>query len=286
MKYDKLFACAAAGIHAGESGRVQTVRMDESVVPGCMFSDVSWYTRPFSSDGMIRHDSDEVCMFAGSDPGEPENLAAEIEFRIENDRLMLTDTCFVFVPKGAAHGIMSVKSLKKPFIRCSCHLNISEYAFVPAEASEPAGKYAGNAVMRYEPVDGKLPEAPEGFLHRLLWMDGKKLAGAPYIESVWFMTTNDTGPAPHAHDFDEIIGFIGTDPEHPEELGAEIHFCVEDEEIPVNKSCLIYIPRGVKHSPIYVPSLKRPIIHFSGGNGGDYARKNALSESNNYKPGM
>jgi hypothetical protein len=106
-----------------------------------------------------------------------------------------------------------------------------------------------------------------------VFLDGKRLKGAPYAEAVWFLTTNDTGPAPHTHEnFDEFIGFIGSDPEHPDALNAEIDFYIEDEKITVTKSCLVYIPRGLTHSPIYVPKLQRPIIHFSGGNGGDYAR--------------
>ena len=122
-------------------------------------------------------------------------------------------------------------------------------------------------------MDGRIPAAPEGFLTFLLWIDGKKLKGAPYMEAVWFKTSNDTGPEAHAHDFDEFIGFVGTDPEHPEELGAEVQFYIGDEYFTVTKSCLVYIPRGVRHSPILVPKLSRPIIHFSGGNGGDYKRE-------------
>ena len=103
--------------------------------------------------------------------------------------------------------------------------------------------------------------------------NGKKLSGAPYLEAVWFLTSNDTGPEEHTHDFDEFLGFVGTDAERPEELGAQITFSIGGETITVTKSCLVYVPRGVKHSPILVPSLERPIIHFSGGNGGDYRRK-------------
>jgi len=122
-------------------------------------------------------------------------------------------------------------------------------------------------------VDGKLPTAPEGFLTLLLWIDGQKLPGAPYMEAVWFKTSNNTGPEKHTHDFDEFIGFIGSDPTDPSELGAQVEFFIEGEKITITKSCLVYIPRGVEHSPILVPRLDRPVIHFSGGNGGDYVRE-------------
>jgi hypothetical protein len=33
---------------------------------------------------------------------------------------------------------------------------------------------------------------------------------------------------------------------------------------------LIFIPRGIAHSPLLVHKLEKPIIHFSGGNSGNY----------------
>ena len=80
------------------------------------------------------------------------------------------------------------------------------------------------------------------------------------------------GPAAHTHDFDEVIGFLGTDPDDPGALGA-VTFEVEGQTVAFDRSCVIYIPRGMRHSPILVPALERPIIHFTGGSGGDYATK-------------
>ena len=252
---------------------VRSVRMDGSFFKGCMFGEVCWITKPFSRDSFFKHESDELLVFIGGDVGDHENLNAEIELWIENDKITLTTTSIVFVPAGAAHGRITVKNVKKPVFHYTCHLNTDTYTELPAEASAPAGTYAGSWVEKYAPVDGRMPGAPEGFLQLLLWIDGKKLKGAPYMEAVWFKTSNDTGPEAHAHDFDEFIGFIGSDPEHPEELGAEVHFYIGDEYFSMTKSCLVYIPRGVKHSPILVPKLEKPIIHFSGGNGGDYKRE-------------
>jgi len=154
----------------------------------------------------------------------------------------------------------------------TCHLNTDTYVEKPAAPAAEEGKYANNSVEKYAPVDGKMPTAPEGFLTLLLWIDGKKLSGAPYMEAVWFNTVNDTGPPEHEHDFDEFIGFFGSDPDNADDLGGEISFYVDGETYSFTKSCLIYIPRGVTHSPILVPKLERPILHFSGGNGGDYIR--------------
>lgn len=249
------------------------VWMDSKVVPGCMFNQVSWIKADCTRPGLIKHDSDSLLMLIGNNPKDPENLNAEIELWLENDKLTLNHTCFVFIPAGVAYGNITVRGLTKPVFYYSVHLNASDYVELPAQATVPAGKYANQVVEKYAPVDGRIPEAPPGFLDFLLWIDGKKLPGAPYMESVLFKTSNDTGPAGHAHDFDEIIGFIGSDPEHPEDLGAEVQLALGERIITIHKSALFYVPRGTTHSPLIVTKLDRPIYHFSGGNGGDYIRK-------------
>lgn len=278
MPYAKYFALAKPGKQGiggdkTDRARVEIVTMDKEFMERCIYGQASWIIKPYKRKDFFKHRSDELLMFIGSNPDDPENLNAEIELWLENDRLVLTKTSMVFVPAGVAHGRMEVKSLNKPVFQYTCHINTDTYEEIPARATVPEGTYAGNWVEKYAPVDGKLPTAPEGFLTRLLWMDGKKLSGAPYLEAVWFLTANDTGPEEHTHDFDEVLGFIGTDSENPSDLGAEISFAIGDEVIAVTKSCLVYVPRGVAHSPILVPKMQRPIIHFSGGNGGDYIRQ-------------
>jgi hypothetical protein len=249
------------------------VRLDGDIVENTVFYQANWFVKPFVQKGLYKNDSDKLMVFIGSNADDHENLNAEIELWIENDKLTLKETCIVFVPKGVAHGRMTVKNVTKPVISYSCLMNTAYCVDTPAEATAPVGAYAGNVVEKYAPVDGFLPPAPEGFLTRLLWLDGAKLAGAPYMEAVWFHTANDTGPENHFHDFDEIIGFLGSDPAHPEELNGELTILLDGETVPFTKSCVIYIPRGVTHSPILAPRLDRSLIHFSGGNGGDYARR-------------
>jgi hypothetical protein len=254
-------------------GRRQSVWLDGNVVKDTIFAEAFWFVKPCQETGMRMHNSDELMIFIGSDPDDPENLNAEIELWIENDRLVFDQTSIVFIPAQAAHGRIKVGNVKKPVICYSCLMNSSYYEAFPAKATAAQGTYGNNRIEKYVPVSGFLPPAPEGFLTRLLWMDGQKLKGAPYMEAVRFHTKNDTGPEAHSHDFDEIIGFLGSDPEHPENLNAEVRFFLGGEKLTFDKSCIIYVPRGVTHSPLLVPRLDRPIIHFSGGNGGDYARK-------------
>lgn len=249
------------------------VSMNGDDVPGCLYYQACWLMKDMEAPEFMKHDSDELLLFIGSDKDDHENLNATVELWIENDKLTITETCIIFIPKGTAHGKVKITGMTKPIIHYSYMMTTSYYQAEPAVATAPEGTFTGNVVYRYEPVDGYLPPAPEGFLTRLIWLDGAKLAGAPYMEAVWFHTKNETGPENHFHDFDEIVGFLGSDPEHPELLNGDLSFLINDETIPYNESCVVFVPRGVTHSPILVPRLDKSLIHFSGGNGGDYARK-------------
>lgn len=249
------------------------VCLDGSIVPGSIFGCVEWIVGDLTTDGLIAHESDELHMFIGGNPGDHENLNARIDFRLENDHLVFSETSFVYVPAGCAHNIVSVKGLTRPILHYVMHVNAGFYRSSPAEATAPEGKYINHRVVRYERADGILPPAPEGFLTRLLWIDGRKVEGAPYTESVWFHTTNDTGPKSHVHDnLDEFVAFIGSDPEHPEELNGDISLMIGGEQIHTDKSTLVYVPRHILHAPLLVHRLDRDILHFSGGNSGDYNR--------------
>ena len=269
-----IYNCKPADLRVEPKNAVIPITcLDGSAVKDTIYYQAQWLAKPLTQTGMISHDSDMLMVFIGSNPDDHENLGAEIELWLENDKLTLTETCLVFIPRGVAYGRMTVANVKKPVINYFCLMNSSFYNEHSAEAKAPAGTYAGNVVVKYAPVDGFLPPAPEGFLTRLLWLDGAKLSGAPYMEAVWFHTSNNEGPENHAHEFDELIGFLGSDPEHPDELHGEVTLLLDGETVAFSKSCVAYIPRGVTHSPILVPKLDRSIIHFSGGNGGDYARR-------------
>lgn len=240
--------------------------MDSTVIPGCMFCDCAWYDREIKMSGALaRHKSDELIMLVGSDRSDPEDLGAELVYQIENDVLTLTRSCFLFIPAGRAHGLLEVRRLRRPVLSSTCFYDESDYEDTPAVPTEPAGRYAKNFVERYEPIKRDVPNAPAEFIQPLLWIDNLKLPGAPYMEAVWFFAEGFRGPEPHTHSFDEVIGFLGTDPEHPEELGGEVQFIMDGVTYTSTKSFYLFAPRGVSHSPIIIPRLERPVIHFSGG---------------------
>jgi hypothetical protein len=65
------------------------------------------WLREFRTEGLVRHDSDELHIFIGGDPGDPENLNATVEFQIENDRLVFDERALSSCPPGG-HAVSSV----------------------------------------------------------------------------------------------------------------------------------------------------------------------------------
>jgi hypothetical protein len=67
---------------------------------------------------------------------------------------------------------------------------------------------------------------------------------------------------PHTHKDPELIVMLGTDPDDPWDLGAEIELCMgpEMESHIITKSTSVFIPANFLHCPIYYRNVKRPVI--------------------------
>jgi quercetin dioxygenase-like cupin family protein len=119
-------------------------------------------------------------------------------------------------------------------------------------------------------------------LEHVLWLDGEMAPGCFYSECVWLSPFGEIspeelermskggGPQPHIHPFDELFTFFGTNPDDPHDLGGELEFWLEDQPFVFSKSCLVYIPAGMKHSPLHIRRMDRRIFHFSLGSSQAY----------------
>jgi hypothetical protein len=91
------------------------------------------------------------------------------------------------------------------------------------------------------------------------------IKGAFYFECAWFTGTTSDSDAykPHCHDFDEHIGMFGSNAEDPFDLCGEVEFWFDDEKHIITRSCVIFIPKGIWHTPIIIRRLDRPILFMS-----------------------
>jgi hypothetical protein len=111
------------------------------------------------------------------------------------------------------------------------------------------------------------------YAKRILWMDKNVVDGAFHMNTAWYMNAATTlEDKPHAHDADEIIGFFGSDPDNPSELYGEIEMWMEDEKHVIRKSALLFVPAGMKHCPLILKRVDRPIFHFTVVPGGLYIK--------------
>jgi hypothetical protein len=109
--------------------------------------------------------------------------------------------------------------------------------------------------------------------HFMMYLGEQVVKGSPYLEAVWLWpgAADPKGGFPqHVHEHDESIGFFGTDTKNVYDLGGEIEFWLEDEKYLLTKSCLIFVPGGMKHCPIRFIKIERPIFHFLMVTGGSY----------------
>ena len=109
----------------------------------------------------------------------------------------------------------------------------------------------------------------------LFRFDDTKVSGVGFFTDcawVWPKEDDITMEAEsHSHDFDEIVTLFGTNPEDPRDLCAEVEFWLDDEKYTLTKSCIIHIPKGLKHCPLIFRNVERPIFHYIVGQAGRYA---------------
>ena len=107
----------------------------------------------------------------------------------------------------------------------------------------------------------------------ILYLDDTVLPHAPYFSMSWYCAPCDSKADTHTHDFDEYLGFAGSDPEHPEALNGLIRIMIDDEWVTLEKSTIVFIPAGIKHCPYRIERVDKPILHWTGGNTSVYEQK-------------
>ena len=99
---------------------------------------------------------------------------------------------------------------------------------------------------------------------RLLMLDFESDCPSTILSNVaWYHKPDEDAKAPHAHTCGEILAFLGSDLEHPEELGGQITMYLNGEKHVMTKSFFVFIPANLPHCPYSVDRIDRPIFHTS-----------------------
>jgi hypothetical protein len=109
----------------------------------------------------------------------------------------------------------------------------------------------------------------------VFYVDHEYPPGANYMEGGWLVKAypDKVWARAHTHEFDELIGFYGSDMNDVNNLGGEIEIWLEDEKFILTKSCTIFVPKGMKHCPLIIKRIDRPIFHFTASPSGKYVRE-------------
>jgi hypothetical protein len=98
---------------------------------------------------------------------------------------------------------------------------------------------------------------------------GSKTGFGGLMKNYWLRWNCITKPRsmgdPHTHDFDEIFHFFGADPNDISDFQAvvDFHMGEEGEIYTFDKPTIVYVPAGLKHAPINIKVVKKPIIFMN-----------------------
>lgn len=271
-KYGKYIVKLPAEGRRGPGGAL----MSEELVPGCnVFIMYFWIARKPEPNPMHMsyewHDYDEIIFNIGMDPHNPEYLGGETEGYMGHSQQIINKTTLLYIPRKAEHGRVSWRSFEKPHVQLAIKLSakiekMDERLTRDTTSHHPEEDF--NKYMITEPAH-EIP-SPPGTTWRtnppFTYLNNNLVPGCNvYLEYSWIWDMPSPNPpyGSHTHDYDEIVLNIGSDPEHPEELGAEIEFYMGDELQVTDKTSAVFIPKNVPYGPVTWKKVTRPHIQMS-----------------------
>jgi hypothetical protein len=110
--------------------------------------------------------------------------------------------------------------------------------------------------------------SPKGRKGPGVWLMSEELVPGCNVNIMYNWIREQPKPNPmhqamEAHDYDEIIVNLGTDPQHPEYLGAEIEGYIEDERHLITNTTALFFPRHVAHGRITWKSFEKPHLQMA-----------------------
>ncbi|MGD0780024.1 MAG: hypothetical protein ABR954_04495 [Dehalococcoidales bacterium] len=250
--------------------------IDDQVVPGSFQMNCSWWLNTNEkSPPFHTHDVSEIIGFFGNDPDDPYNLHGEVEFWLGDQKQVIDKTAMVFIPGGLKHCPLILKRIDKPIFHFSVVTSGYWDMETLKETHKPESDYS-----RYVVTELKVPafkpefvEAYKKFAKRILWMDKNVAPGAFQMNVSWYCKPQNHASVPHTHDVDEIIGFFGGNADDPYNLNGEVEMWIEDQQFLLTKSTMLFVPAGMKHCPLIIRRVDRPIFHYSIVKSGTYQLK-------------
>ncbi len=153
---------------------------------------------------------------------------------------------------AAAGPLIEWEAFSYPVVQAGVDRKYAKYIVTKPPSRSEASK---------TPSDLDKLETPK--LHPILGLNNSVVEGAIMVNCSWIWAGEDPGRMEaHVHPYAEVIGFAGTNPQDPNDLGAEAELWMDDEQYIIKNSFLVYVPSGLKHCPLVVRDIKYNIFHF------------------------
>jgi hypothetical protein len=244
--------------------------------------------------GSIIHPFDELLVFEGTDTRNILRLGAEISIELgaEREEHVFTKPSVVLIPKGLPHGPVKIKKVDRPIVHYSIGLAPDYQAeTVAAAKSKTKGKRHAHLIkkmvttlktgpnatgsgMGYEKIirrDGVMRPAKYGIGpgngDQVVWLYGSDLEGFE-VNFTWGFYSQcgkwHRGGEAHTHPEEEILCFVGLDPDRIDYLGAELELAMglDYERHIFNKPTVAICPAGFAHLPVITRWVDQPYGFF------------------------
>ena len=122
-----------AGNVAGRQYPTMTM-MSNDLVPGVnTYIEIGWVyemtePNPHIFEHSHRENCNEIVLHIGSDPYNPEDLGAEIEFMVDGKPLVFDTTSALYIPAGVKHGPVTWRKVTRPHIQMAMVLGAGTMA--------------------------------------------------------------------------------------------------------------------------------------------------------------
>jgi quercetin dioxygenase-like cupin family protein len=128
--------------------------------------------------------------------------------------------------------------------------------------------------------DRKRMEEMSEYIKPSIYIDDEVCPGAYYLMGNWMFKPTGRGSPDkeHEHDFDEYLIFLGTNPDDVFDLGGEVELWLGGEKHILTETCAVFIPAGLKHTPVYFRRIDRPIWYGATGPTKSY-KKDIIEEA-------
>ena len=242
--------------------------------------------------GELIHPYDECLVFAGTDNADILHLGAEVSVELgeEREEHVFSEPSVVLVPKGTPHGPVAIKRIEKPIVHYTIGLGPeykaesvaselpkttgSKYRHLIKKLVTTVEKREDGSGMGYESVTdsrGVMRPADRGIGpgngDQIVWLFGKDLEGMD-VNFTWGFYSRcgkwHRGGEAHTHPEEEILVFVGLDPDDINYLGAELEFALgKDYERHIfNTPTVAICPKGFPHLPCITRWVDKPYGFF------------------------